>query len=70
MIKKFPFIDLQAQYLSLKDEIDSAIADVIAKSNFVRGPHVDSFEQNFAKKLGIKHCASLVEMEPTLFTLP
>ena len=50
MIKRIPFIDLQAQYLSLKEEIDSAIEDVISKSNFVRGPHVDSFEENFAKK--------------------
>ena len=58
MIKRIPFIDLQAQYLSLKEEIDSAIEDVISKSNFVRGPHVDSFEENFAKKLGIKECIS------------
>ena len=55
---RVPFIDLQTQYHSLKDEIDSAIADVIAKSNFVRGPHVDSFEQNYAEKLGVKHCVS------------
>lgn len=58
MIKKVPFLDLKVQYLSLKEEIDSAIEDVISKSNFVRGPHVDSFEQNFAKILGIKECIS------------
>jgi hypothetical protein len=29
---KIPFVDLHAQYLSIKPEIDGAIAEVIAKS--------------------------------------
>ena len=53
-----PFVDLHAQYLSIKSEIDAAINDVIAESTFIRGPHVTSFEQNWAKTLGVKHCAS------------
>ncbi len=52
------FVDLYAQYLSIKTEIDHAIASVIAESAFVRGPYVDGFEIEFARKVGVKHCVS------------
>jgi dTDP-4-amino-4,6-dideoxygalactose transaminase len=55
---KIPFVDLNAQYLSIKNEIDSAIAQVIAESAFIRGPHVDAFEQAWASTLGVKRCVS------------
>jgi dTDP-4-amino-4,6-dideoxygalactose transaminase len=53
-----PFADLYSQYLSIKDEIDHAIADVIANSVFVRGPYVETFEREFAEAVGMKHCVS------------
>ena len=53
-----PFVDLHAQYLSIKSEIDSVIAEVIAESAYIRGPHVDSFEQAWASILGVKRCVS------------
>ena len=34
---RIPFVDLQAQYLLIKEEIDSAIAEVIAESAYIRG---------------------------------
>jgi dTDP-4-amino-4,6-dideoxygalactose transaminase len=55
---KVPFVDLQAQYLSIKTEIDAAIASVIAESAFIRGPHVDAFERAWAKMIGVRHCVS------------
>jgi dTDP-4-amino-4,6-dideoxygalactose transaminase len=55
---KIVFVDLHAQYLSIKDEIDRAIAEVIAQSAYIRGPHVEAFEQVWAKTLGVKHCVS------------
>lgn len=55
---KVPFVDLHAQYLSLKPELDAAIADVIARTDFIRGTHVDAFELAWAAKLGVKHCVS------------
>jgi dTDP-4-amino-4,6-dideoxygalactose transaminase len=55
---KIPFVDLQAQYLSIKSEIDAAIAEVIAQSAFIRGPHVDAFEEAWARTLGVKRCVS------------
>jgi dTDP-4-amino-4,6-dideoxygalactose transaminase len=53
-----PFVDLHAQYLSIKSEIDSVIAEVIAESAYIRGRHVDAFEQAWASTLGVKRCVS------------
>jgi dTDP-4-amino-4,6-dideoxygalactose transaminase len=55
---KIPFVDLHAQYLTIKQEIDRAIAEVIAESAYIRGRHVDAFEQAWARTLGVKHCVS------------
>ena len=55
---KIPFVDLHAQYLSIKDEIDKAIADVIAQSAYIRGRHVDAFEEAWSRTLGVKRCVS------------
>jgi dTDP-4-amino-4,6-dideoxygalactose transaminase len=55
---KIPFVDLHAQYLTVKEEIDSAIAEVITESAYIRGRHVDAFEQAWARTLGVKHCVS------------
>ena len=55
---KIPFVDLHAQYLTIKQEIDRAIAQVIAQSAYIRGPHVDAFEEAWARTLGVKRCVS------------
>jgi dTDP-4-amino-4,6-dideoxygalactose transaminase len=62
-----PFVDLHAQYLSIKSEIDAAIAEVIAESAFIRGQHVDRFEQNWARTLGVKHCVSCANGTDALY---
>src|SRR5436190_3324546 len=64
---KIPFVDLHAQYLSIKTEIDAAIAEVIAESAFIRGRHVDAFEQNWARTLGVKHCISCANGTDALY---
>ncbi len=45
---KVPFLDLKAQYLSIKYEIDLAIHQVIDNSAFAGGPFVEKFEKAFA----------------------
>lgn len=55
---KIPFVDLHAQYLTIKSEIDAAMADVMAKTAFIRGPHVEAFEKAWAEALGVKHSVS------------
>jgi dTDP-4-amino-4,6-dideoxygalactose transaminase len=64
---KVPFVDLQAQYQSIKPAIDAAIAEVIAQSAFIRGPQVDAFEQAWAQTLGVKHCVSCANGTDALY---
>ena len=64
---KIPFVDLHAQYLAIKAEIDSAIAEVIAQSAFIRGRHVDAFEQAWARTLKVKHCVSCANGTDALY---
>lgn len=64
---KIPFVDLHAQYLSIKPEIDSAIAQVIAESAFIRGKHVDTFEQAWAAMLKVRHCVSCANGTDALY---
>ena len=51
-----PFVDLNAQYQSIKSEIDNAIKECIADTNFIKGKAVSEFERNFADYLGVKYC--------------
>lgn len=53
---KIPFVDLKAQYYSLKSDIDQAIAGVIENTAFIKGKYVDEFETNYKKEYGVKHC--------------
>jgi dTDP-4-amino-4,6-dideoxygalactose transaminase len=64
---KIPFVDLHAQYLGIKTEIDRAMADVIAQSAYIRGPQVDAFESAWAKMLGLKHCVSCANGTDALY---
>lgn len=64
---RIPFVDLHAQYLTIKGEVDAAIADVIRESAFIRGPHVDAFERNFSSLLGIEHCVSCANGTDALY---
>lgn len=50
------FLDLNAQYQSIKPEIDAAIANVIKDSAFIGGKYVKDFEQQFAAYAKAKHC--------------
>lgn len=66
---KIPFVDLHAQYLTIKPEIDAAIADVIANSAYIRGPHVDKFEKLWSEALGMKHCVSCANGTDAIYIL-
>lgn len=54
-----PFVDLKAQYDSIKAEIDTAISSVINETAFVSGPFVKRFEEAFASYCGVKHCVGV-----------
>lgn len=52
------FTDLHAQYLTIREEIDAAIASVIRESAYIGGPGVTGFEAAFARYLGLEHVVS------------
>jgi dTDP-4-amino-4,6-dideoxygalactose transaminase len=54
-----PFVDLQAQYRAIKEEIDSAIGRVLNNASFVLGPEVASFEESFAEYVGARFCVGV-----------
>lgn len=66
---KIPFVDLHAQYLTIKPQIDAALADVMAQTAFIRGPHVDAFEKAWAATLGLKHCVSCANGTDALYVV-
>jgi dTDP-4-amino-4,6-dideoxygalactose transaminase len=54
-----PFVDLKAQYRSIKAEVDAAVLDVLENSSFVLGKHVAAFEEEFAAYCGGAHAAGV-----------
>jgi dTDP-4-amino-4,6-dideoxygalactose transaminase len=53
------FLDLKAQYQSIKKEIDQAIKKVLDNCNFILGPEVEKLENNVAKYCGVKYGVAL-----------
>ena len=52
------FIDLHAQRLTLKSEIDKAIECVLRHGEYILGPEVDKFEEAFGEYCDSKHVVS------------
>ncbi len=50
-----PFLDLKSQYLAIKEEINSAVNEVMEKTAFAGGPFVAKFEQEFASFCNCRH---------------
>lgn len=51
-----PFVDLKAQYKSIKSEIDKAVKGCIEEGIFIKGKAVSDFETAFADYLGADYC--------------
>jgi dTDP-4-amino-4,6-dideoxygalactose transaminase len=66
-ITRIPFVDLKAQYGSIKQEIDEAIAKVISQTAFIGGPFVKEFEEAFARYCGVDHCVGVANGTDALF---
>ncbi len=56
---RVPYLDLKTQYQTIKPEIDAAIARVLESCQFVLGPEVAGFEQDFAAYCGAAECIAL-----------
>lgn len=64
---KIPFVDLHAQYLTIKPEIDAAMAAVISETAFVRGKYVAAFEEAWAQAAGARYCVSCANGTDAIF---
>jgi len=53
------YLDLQAQYHGIKDEIQEALNRVLDSSQFVLGKEVASFEEDFASYCQVEHCVAV-----------
>ena len=56
---KVPFLDLKAQYNTIKDEIAVALQQVLDNTAFAGGPFVAQFEKGFAAFCGTKHAVGV-----------
>jgi dTDP-4-amino-4,6-dideoxygalactose transaminase len=54
-----PFLDIKAQYQSIKGEIDAAVLGVLASGQYVLGDEVAYFEQEFADYCNVKHAIAV-----------
>jgi dTDP-4-amino-4,6-dideoxygalactose transaminase len=54
-----PFLDLKAQYLTVKEKIESAIEEVLEAQQFILGPKVEEFEHNIVTYSGTKYAVGV-----------
>lgn len=66
---KVPFVDLYAQYLSIQEDIDGAIATTLKNTSFIGGAPVKAFEASFAALYGVKHVISCANGTDSLYIL-
>jgi dTDP-4-amino-4,6-dideoxygalactose transaminase len=59
MNNPIPMVDLRAQYLRIKNDIDAAIARVVETTAFIKGPDCGAFEKEFAAFCGVGSCVGV-----------
>lgn len=66
---KVPFVDLKAQYHSIKTEMDAALQNVIENTSFIGGAGVKTFEANFGALLGVENVVSCANGTDSLYII-
>ena len=59
MNNQIPMVDLRAQYLRIKNDIDAAITRVVDTTAFIKGPDCGAFEKEFAAFCGAEACVGV-----------
>src|SRR5579863_7617426 len=57
----FPFLDLKAQFASIREEVSAAVMQVLTAQHFIMGPEVSAFEEEIKPVVGCQYtiaCAS------------
>ena len=65
-----PLLDLKLQYAALREEIDRAVAGVVASQAFVLGPAVERFERALAGFVGCDHAIGCASGTDALWAVP
>jgi dTDP-4-amino-4,6-dideoxygalactose transaminase len=52
---RIPFLDVPAAYAELQEELDDAARGVMASGQYILGPEVTAFEEEFAAYCGTRH---------------
>lgn len=58
-MKKIEFIDLRAQYASLRDQINARIQKVLDDGSYILGPEVKELEDRLASYVRVSHCVTV-----------
>jgi dTDP-4-amino-4,6-dideoxygalactose transaminase len=58
-VPKIPLVDVKAQYAPLTEELRERFDAVLDSSTFIRGPNVQSFEEEAAAYLGVKRAVGV-----------
>jgi len=66
-IDKVAFVDLYPQYLELKDQIDSAVEQVVKTSSFIGGKQVAAFESALAASVGTSYACGVANATSALW---
>ena len=56
---ELPFVDLQRQYRSIKEEVDTALIESVASAEYILGEELERFEDEFAAYCGARHCVGV-----------
>lgn len=54
-----PLLDLKIQYANIKEEIDTAVKQVLESGNFILGDNVRQLESEIARYCGVKYAAGV-----------
>ena len=54
-----PFVDLRVQYQGIADELKTAVLRVLESQNYVQGPEVEAFEEEFAAMCGVAYAVAV-----------
>jgi len=66
---KIKFLDLKAQYDSIKNEIDGALSEVLNSTSFILGPSVTKLEEAFAEYCECKYAIGVNSGTSALFLI-
>jgi dTDP-4-amino-4,6-dideoxygalactose transaminase len=56
---KVPYLDLKAQYQTIRAEVLTALESVCESTRYAQGPPTQEFEKAFAAYCGVRHCISV-----------